>query len=407
MEFDYSYDVTFSFAGEDRDFVSCVAGKLRAAKVKVFYDEYEQVNLWGKDLYTHLDEIYKKKAKYCVMFISKYYKEKLWTNHERRSAQERAFKENEEYILPFRFDDTEIPGVRSTTGYLSHENYDCQKLANAIMTKLGMALSFNISENERHMLEPGIFLHKDGRHEIAINMSAFFAQRLANAFPGVRGLKWFNDAEKICNRLSILLRPPLTFEIHPNSHSSAGGKYSPIWWFRGGKSMPIKKFDELDNARFLIDRYEYAIDKIAVYVGMSDNESFIYVKVKGETSVFENHNIQGGNPESSLSRREEYGIYKDSIIKREEFDDGAAEIDGKVVSFIEQPELRVRCLSPFNFIICAQSSIYNSHKSDASFRLFLDDDLLKNTEDKLESFIENLLEDTGDIKSMVRDFYED
>lgn len=47
----------------------------------------------------YLDTIYQNSAKYCEMFVSKYYKEKLWTNHERESAQARAFAQSEEYLL--------------------------------------------------------------------------------------------------------------------------------------------------------------------------------------------------------------------------------------------------------------------------------------------------------------------
>ncbi len=49
------------------------------------------------------------------MFLSRNYAAKLWTNHEREAAQARAFRENEEYILPIRLDDTEIPGILQTT----------------------------------------------------------------------------------------------------------------------------------------------------------------------------------------------------------------------------------------------------------------------------------------------------
>lgn len=58
----------------------------------------------------HLDEVYRKKSGFCVMFISKHYALKAWTNHERASAQARAFTENQKYVLPARLDDTEIPG---------------------------------------------------------------------------------------------------------------------------------------------------------------------------------------------------------------------------------------------------------------------------------------------------------
>jgi hypothetical protein len=67
--------------------------------------------LWGKDLYEHLDWIYQKAARYCVLFASEAYANKVWTTHERRSAQARALQSNQEYVLPVRFDDTEIPGA--------------------------------------------------------------------------------------------------------------------------------------------------------------------------------------------------------------------------------------------------------------------------------------------------------
>jgi len=95
----FDYDVALSFAGEDREYVNQVAGVLNELGIRVFYDKYEQVDLWGKNLYVYLDTIYRNSAKYCEMFVSKYYKEKLWTNHERESAQARAFAQSEEYLL--------------------------------------------------------------------------------------------------------------------------------------------------------------------------------------------------------------------------------------------------------------------------------------------------------------------
>src|SRR4030042_5862224 len=114
----YDYDVALSFAGENRTYVESVAANLISQGLRVFYDKYEEVNLWGKDLYQHLDLVYRTKANYCIIFISSDYAKKLWTNHELRSAQARAFEENREYILPARFDDTELPGVLPTIGYV-------------------------------------------------------------------------------------------------------------------------------------------------------------------------------------------------------------------------------------------------------------------------------------------------
>lgn len=111
------YDVVISFAGEDRDYAEKLATLLRRDGFKVFYDKHKEADLWGKNLYEHLTEIYSKHGKYCVMFLSNHYAEKQWPTLERRAAQERAFKENREYILPIRIDDTSIPGILDTVGY--------------------------------------------------------------------------------------------------------------------------------------------------------------------------------------------------------------------------------------------------------------------------------------------------
>lgn len=141
----YKYNVALSFAGENREYVQGVATHLRSSGIRVFYDSFEQVELWGKDLYTHLDDIYRNKARFCVIFISKFYQRKNWTNHERKSAQARAFQKKEEYILFARFDDTEIPGVRPTVGYISLREFTPQQFAQVIIQKLELARSASSS----------------------------------------------------------------------------------------------------------------------------------------------------------------------------------------------------------------------------------------------------------------------
>lgn len=130
------FDIALSFAGEDRVYVDAVANELDSRGIKVFYDLFEEANLWGKDLYVHLSDVYQKRARFTVMFISKSYRDKLWTNHERCAAQARAFQEAQEYILPARFDDTEVPGVLPTVGYISLKGRTPKALASLIAKKL-------------------------------------------------------------------------------------------------------------------------------------------------------------------------------------------------------------------------------------------------------------------------------
>lgn len=136
MRDSYSYDVALSFAGEDRPYVQAVAETLRSLEARVFYDAFEEADLWGKDLYAHLSDIYEHRAYVTVMFISSHYKSKAWTNKERESAQARALYENREYILPVRFDDTVVPGLSHNIGYIDARNRTPQELAALILRKL-------------------------------------------------------------------------------------------------------------------------------------------------------------------------------------------------------------------------------------------------------------------------------
>jgi len=132
----FEYDVAISFAGEERAEADAIAACLTNAGIKVFYDDHERANLWGKNLYDHLAEVYQNRAGYCLMLVSAAYAAKIWTTHERRSAQARALIEKSEYILPVRFDDTEIPGLPSTVSYLRFQDHGVQGICALLLEKL-------------------------------------------------------------------------------------------------------------------------------------------------------------------------------------------------------------------------------------------------------------------------------
>ncbi|KAF5416619.1 MAG: HEAT repeat-containing taxis proteinF [Candidatus Methanogaster sp.] len=132
----YKYQVALSFAGEDREYARGLAVLLESRNISFFYDEQEQVDLWGKNLYQHLQSVYRDKAQFCVVFLSHAYAQKLWTRHELESAQARAFRENKEYILPVKIDDTEIPGINETIGYIDLRLVSLEEIANMLVKKL-------------------------------------------------------------------------------------------------------------------------------------------------------------------------------------------------------------------------------------------------------------------------------
>jgi hypothetical protein len=133
----FEYDLVLSFAGEDRRTAKRLYDILTERGVTVFYDFAEQERLWGKDLYQHLQEIYRDKARFCVVFVSRSYVKKRWTRHELKQAQARAFGENSEYILPLILDDTQLPGLNYTTGYVDLRKNKMPAVAALLLAKLG------------------------------------------------------------------------------------------------------------------------------------------------------------------------------------------------------------------------------------------------------------------------------
>ncbi len=138
---EFEYDVAVSFAGEDRVTAERFAELLRAEGFSVFYDSWKKADLWGRNLYQHLAEVYSKKARFCVMFLSAAYAEKAWTRHEMQAAQERAFRENEAYILPVRIDQTAIPGIGDTVAYLDLRRETIEEVAHVAIEKIRAARS--------------------------------------------------------------------------------------------------------------------------------------------------------------------------------------------------------------------------------------------------------------------------
>lgn len=136
---DYQYDVCFSFASEQVAYVEEVYQNLTSLGIRVFFDRDADIEmeLWGSNLLEKFDSIYKATSRYCVMFISKEYAEKAWTRFERRSALERAFQKDEVYILPVRFDQTDLPGIHSATKYINAKKKTPKELADLIVRKIG------------------------------------------------------------------------------------------------------------------------------------------------------------------------------------------------------------------------------------------------------------------------------
>lgn len=132
----YDYHVALSFSGGDRKYAEQLADQLKLSGITVFYDRSEQADLWGRNLQIHLAELYRIRARYCVVLVSASYATNRWTKVELEAALAHEFERGDTYILPLRIDDTELKGLLSVRGYVDARRESIEDIVALIKSKL-------------------------------------------------------------------------------------------------------------------------------------------------------------------------------------------------------------------------------------------------------------------------------
>jgi glucokinase len=133
------FEVALSYASEDRPYVRRVADRLAAHGVSFFYDEFAKTLIWGEELPETFNDIFGGKARFAVAFISAHYVSKPWPRYEGRSALAKALVEHRTYFLPVKLDNSDLPGLRRTVGFIDARSTSPEELADMIMEKLAAA----------------------------------------------------------------------------------------------------------------------------------------------------------------------------------------------------------------------------------------------------------------------------
>lgn len=181
-----------------------------------------------------------------------------------------------------------------------------------------------------------------------VHSTVVFAQRFGDAFPGVRGIAWFEGDDMIRQRLGRLLTTPLKFEDG-----------TPIWWSRGSSNLQISSYTEAEDC-VLINGGEMRIGRIAAANPASYKYNFVYVEVEPLPPI----GIYERTPERIVEAAacdgpfpyywEEYGLVDGRhVITRAEADDGSAMIDSRLESLRGRLEVRARYVTKYNFVIAA------------------------------------------------------
>lgn len=199
--------------------------------------------------------------------------------------------------------------------------------------------------------------------------TVFFARRMAEAFPGVRGVREFSDRKEINKHLSILLQAPLKFEQGLDKADA-----DPVWFFRAGAAEDILSFLRIGNNKVLMNTEELLIKRIVVYRDSGRYYGqYVYVEVEADKPCgcySHNEDTMKYMVDTGGYYDEEFAVFKPSWylperkITRQEYDDGSAMVNGKPMRLHGRAELRLRYLTPYNFILAAKFSPFNCHEFD-------------------------------------------
>ena len=138
------FQVALSFPGEYRDYVSQVAETLAEAlgsKKKVFYDQWNQAELAQIDMDVLLQSFYHDHAELIVPFLCADYERKEWCGLEWRAIKDLIKRRQRQTIMPMRFDNTPIPGLYGSDGYVDLKSRTPQDAAELILERLQLIQS--------------------------------------------------------------------------------------------------------------------------------------------------------------------------------------------------------------------------------------------------------------------------
>lgn len=155
------YDLAISFAGEQRRLARAFAERLDASGYAIFFDEFYEAELWAADLTVALADIYALHARWCLVLVSADYLKKPWTNIERQNALYRFMQEKHGYLLCLYLDDSKLPGLPPTIGYIDFRGKTEEHVFQLLLQKLGppshddfmSALSPSDRDSARHLVE--------------------------------------------------------------------------------------------------------------------------------------------------------------------------------------------------------------------------------------------------------------
>lgn len=120
----YEFDIAFSYASEQEQFVLRVAKLLDVMGIKVFVKPFHEQQFLAKDLHRETYKLYGTNCRFVACFISKEYWKKEIPRHEFSVAVNRMKKEKRVCIIPVMMDETRPASLDSSIVYIDASSDD-------------------------------------------------------------------------------------------------------------------------------------------------------------------------------------------------------------------------------------------------------------------------------------------
>ncbi|MHB9133703.1 MAG: hypothetical protein ACYDBB_21785 [Armatimonadota bacterium] len=131
------FAIALSFPGERRAFVAKVAEHLATSigRERVLYDHYFEDEFARVNLDTYLQRLYHEESELIATFICAEYEQKEWCGLEWGAIRDLIKKRQDDVVMLLRFDNTEIAGLFSTTGYVEISDRPPEDIATVILKR--------------------------------------------------------------------------------------------------------------------------------------------------------------------------------------------------------------------------------------------------------------------------------
>lgn len=219
----FTYDVVFSLAGENVNYVSKVSEYITKREIRLWYYKTSEADLWGKNNIDTFHKIFTDSAQYCVLFISKYYIKKIWPNLERQFIQSRWLRDHE-YLLPARFDKSVLTGLPDTINYTDLTKKTPEEFGELIIEKIKGKASSKPYRTPSPLSPPivkkpfNIFKERD----IWVN---YIKDELELAVQNDSDMDLYTDLDTEVLKIRVIYRSKLAFSIniYKNGFASENG----------------------------------------------------------------------------------------------------------------------------------------------------------------------------------------